>query len=350
MTVIQKPLVGVLTFHAGLNHGGYLQSYMLCELLKECGCEVRIINYRNQGDWWRQEIRPWIGALKRPGVWWNRTKKWKAFQAAFKAQHRSQLALSHRALMRQKYDIVVTGSDIVWSQDLFGFDSAYFGEVNAKKRIAYATSFGWMPADSDLPEAAITGLKRFDRILVRDETAQRILKNHLGKEMPIVADPTLLGLRKREKMRKQPPTRKELLVYAHSFDMRWEPELSRFCDQENCSLLSTGYATGLPGKLDLSLGPLEWVDRVNVSQAIVTNTYHGVLYAVMSGRPFAYMWSEASYIRVRSFLDSIEASERMIKDPSKAGILLRKPLEERSREILFAFADRSEQLLREAVS
>ena len=40
--------IGILTFHEGINHGAYLQTYALMKTLQKMGNDVYIINYKNR--------------------------------------------------------------------------------------------------------------------------------------------------------------------------------------------------------------------------------------------------------------------------------------------------------------
>ena len=52
--------VGTLTFHLGLNHGGYLQAYCLAAAVAEMGAEVDIINYKNPQHFQADKFDPWV--------------------------------------------------------------------------------------------------------------------------------------------------------------------------------------------------------------------------------------------------------------------------------------------------
>ncbi|WP_156860527.1 hypothetical protein [Francisella hispaniensis] len=43
--------IGILTFHEGINHGGFFQAYSTYSYLKEKSYDVEIINYKNKIHW-----------------------------------------------------------------------------------------------------------------------------------------------------------------------------------------------------------------------------------------------------------------------------------------------------------
>ncbi|MBW2166434.1 MAG: polysaccharide pyruvyl transferase family protein, partial [Deltaproteobacteria bacterium] len=46
--------IGILTFHDGINHGGFFQAYSTFSLLRSWGHDVEIINYKNSTHWFKE--------------------------------------------------------------------------------------------------------------------------------------------------------------------------------------------------------------------------------------------------------------------------------------------------------
>lgn len=341
--------VGILTFHAGLNHGGFLQAHALQEFLHELGHEVAIVNYHNAEHWRVEHVLPWLVPQK-PRTCVRHFRKWRAFR-----KDRSRLNLSpfirhSDEIASLKLDVLVVGSDIVWNLELFGIDPAFFGGVNVPHRIAYAPSFGWMSEDTDLPSPVKEYLKHFDRILVRDLRTQAILKRNVNSEYPLVVDPTLLPLSgdpSRPWKRQTPLPR--VLVYAHGLEAHWQHAIELYSRESGWDILSTGYPTGLPGKLDLNLGPFDWVDEINRSASIVTNTYHGTIYALLSGRPFLSIRKGQSASRIESLLGQVGCENRLVDKPEGYMHLLHQPLQDTARLALNRLANTSADLLKDSL-
>ena len=93
----------------------------------------------------------------------------------------------------RKYDLVMLGSDqLLCPKDIiFGFHTLSFVPDNIKK-ISYAASFGVSKLPITVRRKAKKELDRFDYFSVRETTGAQIFKNLTGKDVPVVADPTLL--------------------------------------------------------------------------------------------------------------------------------------------------------------
>ena len=90
-------------------------------------------------------------------------------------------------------DAVVVGSDQLWrpSNIVGGFFTLEFVPDKIKK-IAFSTSFGVPEIPAKLQKHAKKFLKRIDHISVREDTASVIVKDLIGREVPVVCDPTMM--------------------------------------------------------------------------------------------------------------------------------------------------------------
>ena len=70
--------VGILTFHDGVNYGGFLQLYGLYRTIESLGHEPVVINYRNKRFFFK-ELRM-LFLKKRPQVIWRNFQKLRKFR------------------------------------------------------------------------------------------------------------------------------------------------------------------------------------------------------------------------------------------------------------------------------
>lgn len=95
--------------------------------------------------------------------------------------------------VNEKYSAILVGSDQLW---LPGNIAADYYTLNWVPRtvntIAYATSFGQADLPRDSRKKASVFLQRIRHIGVREESGQKLIKQIVDRDVPIVCDPTLL--------------------------------------------------------------------------------------------------------------------------------------------------------------
>lgn len=92
-------------------------------------------------------------------------------------------------------DVYCTGSDQVWAKiGGVNYDEAYFLNFvpEGKRCISYAASLGKSKIDEELEKKLPELLKKYETILVRENTAEEIIKEKGFNNVKQVLDPTLL--------------------------------------------------------------------------------------------------------------------------------------------------------------
>lgn len=300
--------IGILTYHDGPNHGAFLQAWATLQTLRSAGYDAAIINYKNPHHH-RKEGRFSLLSLRNPVFAWQMWQK----QAAFKkAHHHFSLGppISRSAdLQDLHYDAVVIGSDVVWNYQLFGYDSVFFGEINADKRVSFSASFGTVRPEQAHPEGMAAALNRFDAIAVRDTNSREIVHKVCSREAVITLDPTLVYDFAGESKGKEKETPEpHLLVYSY----RQKPDAigyaSAYAREHDLNINCVGYPPPMrgprySGRVDMSCGPFEWVERFAAAHTILTSTFHGVVFSLKFEKPFLFTSGDATYNRVSSLLD-----------------------------------------------
>jgi len=172
-------MVGILTFHRGPNHGGYLQVFELCKAVEKLGHEVEIIDFQNAHHAKTEVYRPLI--YRRPSSFWHGSLKAWAFHKA-----KEHLPVSARYLDKDKidwnrYDTILIGADVVWDYvtESLGNEDVYFASFRNKFKgtiAAFAPSCGVADAEGPFPSYVKEGLIGFDRVAVRDEATKALYK------------------------------------------------------------------------------------------------------------------------------------------------------------------------------
>lgn len=302
------------------NYGAVLQAFALARTLRGMLGEdaVDVINHRmdprdthllgkisNPATPWFQR---WINRCKfaaryfRPDLFeLRRTMTVRLIDEFIKPTPRVLVRPEELAALPQ-YSTVVVGSDQVWNPGLnadFGRNQYLATDLrDGQDRVAYAASFGV----SRLPETCrgeyAAALRRFRRITVREETGAAICESLLSVRPSVVLDPTMLLTA--EEWR-EAAMRGESAAEGSHIAAYWVRTVSQ-ADVD--SLAAFSRSRGVPVRL-MSAGPLPKLDYPNEvvpfvdadpfafvreiadSDAVVTDSFHGLQFATIFRRPFA---------------------------------------------------------------
>lgn len=208
-------------------------------------------------------------------------------------------------------DIYVTGSDQVWCPnrefDLMPYLLSFV--KHSASKISYAPSMSTKRLTNEQVDRFKNALSDFAYISVREYSDKELL-NHIlpDREVSVVVDPVLL-FPSDYWMRMCTPVSKKnyvlyysigpdemLLDYSQRFCSKYQLELVYFRPQTNKTLYSRRYYSVNDA------GPQELLGWIKNASAVVTNSYHGVLFSLLLRTPF--MFNVAQY---SSRFDTIES-------------------------------------------
>jgi len=286
--------IGILTFHRGPNHGGYLQVYELAKAIESFGHEVEIIDYQNPVHSSNEQFRPWV--YRRPSSLWHGWRKHRAFDRAVQ-----KLSLSRRSneVNWSRYDTIMVGADVVWDyrDPGLGHDPTYFGNFREKfsgTLASYAPSCGTADLSQPIPDWVKSGLAGFDHISVRDITTQKLVKSAIAADSPIVMDPSWLPLRTEMARGLQSTYDRQteqdyIVVYAHTVDDKSARSVVSYARSKKLKIIASGYPHPWADQFLSGISPLDWVRHVRNANCVFTGTFHGALYATRLGKRFAIL-------------------------------------------------------------
>lgn len=322
--ISQRTRIGVLTYHKCINYGAYWQARSLVEGLRARGCNALLINHHS----WRVKLAEWKYAL-RP-TWPTpvpftdsmlyAVKILKFFHAFAAMPLSSRVSLDSPSKV-DDYDLVVVGSDEVWNLNhrWYGGYPLFFGEnVRASRLASYAASFGNYDAKNGLEQQWKDRLRSFDAISVRDENSRRIIRDTLAIE-PIVALDPCLQFPPYTEGRWRGPRVPFVVVYGNNFSERLSGEAHRWARERGYPLLSVGYRNEWADKQWLTAGPSAFVQAMARAEAVVTNFFHGCIFALRYERPFICETSSYRSIKLRSLMALVGAERRLVS-PGTPGI------------------------------
>lgn len=277
--------IGILTFHWATNYGAILQAYALQTMLEKMGHCVEIISYKpskyDNNLWTFIRARKFIHLRE----YFNTISKEKQLRAFRKKYlHTTQRFTKEKSVgnVSSNYDVIITGSDQVMNPSFLKNgeprgSTAYFlgfGD-NRFKRIAYAVSFGTTDYPKDLCHRVSRLVESYAALSVRESTGVHIF-NMMGRSDAIVVpDPTLLLKSEYyDKIISAPQKRKDL-IFVYMLHNR-----TAFIS----SLKKGPIAGRLMFSQDESLE--QWIDNIRSAQAMITNSFHGVVFCLIYHIPF----------------------------------------------------------------
>ncbi len=324
--------IGILTFHRAYNCGAMLQAWALKTILERMGHQVEFPNCNKVGEtprWHRcdfggkalyQNVRNFISVtlVNFFSIGIEDKKRW--LFKKFRSKHLPECKCSPAAFEMQ-YDRLMVGSDQVWNPDCAGeCDTPLFLLENfsfSKPIIAYAVSCGddLLAQETSMRIQAAAG--RCAAVSVREPLVNAILKC----QYPIVPDPTLLltraDYRQFVKVRK-PRKRKYMYCFtlgASDFVVSKAKALAKRLDVE--LIIQPTYQFSrwrAPKGLSYDLSPNGMVDQMFNADYILASSFHGTVFAILSGKPFLSLRDrvDTSESRPASLLRQLDMGERLV--------------------------------------
>lgn len=313
--------IGIITFHRTANYGAVLQAYALQEFLKQREHEVYIIDYvpniicqRLSRTFFVKDIRTIPERIQsyRKYILLNRFVE-------------KKLKLTERYTTNDElkesppdFELYISGSDQIWNK-YFTFRGegkptfTYFLDFvpQGKKKISYATSLGFCQADKKYTELVRRWLEKYSAISVRESSAQDILQQ-MGISSVLSPDPTLL-LDAQDYVKMISGSKDRFVVSyilhdkqkkAHEIRKRVERKFAAKCKK-------------------IKRMPIErWLSYISTAECVVTNSYHGMIFAILFHRPFIIVPIEGEgdemNDRIVTLLNVCGLCSRMVSDCEKA--------------------------------
>lgn len=334
--------IGILTFHRPINYGAVLQSIALGMYLEEKGYKCELIDYRlpqiEQGrkifcvnsllkEGVINSVFSLLRQLKNAYFKKDKINKFDDFlnKNANLSEKLSQSDF-HSAIMNSDYEVVITGADLTWNWSIFnGPIPEYFwwGITSKVKKISYAASIGEEYIPDTYKEQYSKYLNNMDYISVREKTAVQILSAFTDKVIYNVLDPTLLlsaeVWRKLEENILLPE--KYIVVYAVEDSELLNAIVKRVMIQYGCKALILIKSKGLTGLNCINpkkpLSPGQFLRAIELSQAVITNSFHGMAFSIIFKKEFWCVPHSARASRMIDLAKILGLEDRIITSLDK---------------------------------
>lgn len=303
--------IGILTFHLSRNYGSVLQAYALKnELERICNTNCNLINYQPAGQKAAFRIikkctsmRAFVSNCYNLLFFFplhKREKKFQDFVINFLNPIPSGV-IGENALPLEcnKYNVVVVGSDQIWSYKKAVVDSnlSYFLNFDGNyKRIAYAPSFGILET-VESKDLLISLIKRFDFVSVRENNANDFLIEN-GIASHHVIDPTFfLSKDEWKNLIEDEPIIKGKYIFYYSIGCS---TYSIKCTQKLAKALKLPVVNPLTNPRECfsgfkeyrSAGPLDFLNLIYYADFVCTESFHGLAFSLIFRKKFAAIFSK----------------------------------------------------------
>lgn len=299
---------GIITHYNVHNHGAHLQLFALIQELKKLGYEAKALQFQKNYDFMggAEAGKKYNISLRSIPTYLKYTMQNGVDRTAYNVQKREMLSQFRRKhnVVGEYYseandlDLVVIGSDEIFSIEA-GPNPWYYGiGVPCNNQISYAASFGpttlEMIDKHNVGALVKAGIENIRGITVRDQNSADIVKHFSGEDVPIVCDPVLLHdfskLFSKERIErfKQAHPEKYCIVYSYDYNMNDETTVSsikKYAAKRGLKIYSLGYFHKWCDE-NPNVSPLELFLWFRCADMVFTDTFHGSVISLATNAQF----------------------------------------------------------------
>lgn len=334
------------------NMGSLLQAYALKKVLESIGCEVSFIDIKkreednalinNNTTNYHRRTRIFEKIKKIDAYTFNRInikKKADKQDLLFEDFRKKHLDIDHHF---GEYDLCIIGSDEVFNclnAGEWGFTTQLFGNIpEANHIITYAASCG-ATCYNDLPLNIISKIhaafKNIEGFSVRDNnTREFVLSLTENKDVDIHFDPVLIYdfYDEISDAKLVASTDRYCIIYSYYNRIQSLNDAQRimeFCHENKL----TPIAVGAPQywlREYITCTPFECLKLFQNAEYVITDTFHGTVFAAKYSKRFAVMTRPSNYNKLSDLINRLNVEAHLIKDFSQLNenfIVLKQPID-----------------------
>lgn len=365
--------IGIITLSASDNCGSLLQAYALKRLLQSYG-NVEVINFSSEHSHKLYDL-PQINLKKKISfLFYSRNKKkytkimqgkqsYEQFRRDYIEMDSTELFSEDLKFIKDKYDVVVAGSDQIWNIQMFDFDKAFFCGWTSKKKVAYAPSLGNGDiGSSPYTKQFIQWLNEFDYLSVREEIGKKHLNNFCSKNITRVLDPTLLLGETEWKKLVGEPLIKGRYIFYYSWAYCYEDEkkiVKNEGEKLNLPVIvfdARKWMTQDERKYGFVLsedeGPLAFLNLIYYAEICFVESFHGMVFSYIFRKNFWLLdiYEDLTDLddRLMEFVDLLGAEDRVLTKFNYGRKDIQKQMDYSNNKKLKNLQDASQMYLEEA--
>ncbi len=342
--------VGIVTL-LGNNYGGTLQAYALKEQLEKMGIDVTHINYQ------LSENKISIKRIIKTFIYYKRNKKFKKFKKEYFKLTKKTKNIKELKKQSSNYDVFIAGSDQIWNQKIPIEDRGVFflDFAGNQKKIVYAASIGRDIINEEEKGQISKWLNNLDYISIREKTGVNLYSKLTNKEIENVLDPALLLSDKEwDKIINKKIITNEKYIFSYTLGANKSvlDSIEKISKKLNMKIIEISYKKNFENEIKNinDAGPSEFVELIKNSDYVLTNSFHGTVFAILNKKQFFVFTRGNMNSRIYDLLDILKLKDRIIDNGSIENI----DLEERINydevyEILEKEREKSIKFLKQAL-
>lgn len=222
------------------------------------------------------------------------------------------------SLSAESLDGYVCGSDTIFAVPEFGFDDGFYAnyDVMRHRSVAYAASFGDFEIDPGLIPELSSRLANFNAIALRENDKLPLVRSLAECPVYKVIDPTLLLTPEEYSPITALPSPSEpyLLLYSRRGDARMQTFAERIASENSLKIveISLNARNSDRHTMRYDAGVEEFLGLVRNAAMVVTNSFHGMIFAVQFRKPFYIFSRKLCDTKIEEVLDLFGIKDRML--------------------------------------
>lgn len=327
--------VGIFTFPNSTSYGAVLQMYALYHSVESLGHAPEVVNYHNAYMKAQKHTsrRSWLRQTLGQLLHYRQYRKFHQFEKKRMGRYPKAPISDPAGLpeLAKRYDAVICGSDQVWNPDITGGDLSYFLNFcdEDTKRVAYAPSFGLSEFSDDFSNAIRGDLEKFHALSVREAPGQALIADLIGKNVPLVCDPTLLmSADEWARMEKKHPAAEGAYIFYYTIRTSatlWN-QCKAFAKEKGLKIVAVGGNPLTKWKqrdeqveYAVDIGPEEWLYLLHHARYVVTNSFHGTAFSINYRKDFYVEFSSLTNSRLAQITQTLGLSAQITGKDSFSG-------------------------------
>lgn len=331
-----KKNIGVISYNIYgnfTNYGSALQSWALHESIRRLGYNPILIDYCPdiladkdplnpfKNMWDKDDQSKKMCELSMPAIKENYYKFDTFYTDQFKRTLKKYTSKNFNdVILDEQLAGFVCGSDTIFCMDEFGFDDGFYANYDCMKRksVSYAASFGDPTLSEENCKILNKRLQNFLSFGLRENFMIPYVKKHTQVPVQRVIDPTLLLTDKdydKIAVKKRLENEKYLLYYSRRYSPIMEEYVEKLAKQNGwkiveISLRATNKEKG--HRMYYEAGVEEFLSLIKNAEYVVTNSFHGIIFAVQYRRPFVIFSREQCNNKIDEILELFGLKDHML--------------------------------------
>ena len=191
--------------------------------------------------------------------------------------------------LSEKYDYFIVGSDQVWNPNFWSKNNnhaniRFLKFVPKEKRLAYAASIAIPEIPKDKEQFFQDSLNEMKAISMREKAGADLVKSLIGREVPVVVDPTILLFKEEWQKIEMVPEwyhgEKYILTYFLGNSSSVIENIAKKNNWKIYNLMDKNNFNLYTSRVE------EFIYLISHAQLVVTDSFHASVFSILMNTPF----------------------------------------------------------------